>query len=139
VSELFNIWTVCLQRIEGDEDVTVCKDSGATEMKKILSNAHLAGLMLALLNIGACSAQEPVEIAVDEPDPELYFVRGYRSETDPCKLTGETEFTNQFLDDAADLVTCPTGHEGATEFIEATGAIVVTQTQSYTLYSVPRR
>lgn len=108
-------------------------------MKKILSNAHLTGLVLALLNIGACSAQEPVEIAIDEPDPDLYFVRGYRSEHDPCKLTGETEFTNQFLDDAADLVTCPTGLNGADDFVKATGAMVVTQTQSYTLYSVPRR
>ena len=108
-------------------------------MKKILSNTHLAGLMLILFSTSACSAHESVEIAIDEPDPDLYFVRGYRSETDPCKLTGETEFTNQFLDDAADLVTCPTGYEGAAEFVANTGAMIVTQTQSYTLYSVPRR
>jgi len=103
---------ICSQRIEGDEDVTVCKDGGATEMKKIFSNVPLTGLMLVLLNVGACKVQEPVEIAIDEPDPELYFVRGYRSESDSCKLTGETGFTNEFLDDAADLVSCPTGFEG---------------------------
>ena len=130
---------VCSQRIEDDEDVTVCKYDGATEMKKIFSSVSLTGLMLVLLNVGACKAQEPVEIAIDEPDPDLYFVRGYRSESDSCKLTGETGFTNQFLDDAADLVSCPTGYEGTDEFVATTGALVVTQTQSYTLYSVPRR
>ena len=97
------------------------------------------GLALVLCAFSACHTREPRPVAIDEPDPDLYFVRGYRSESDPCKLTGETEFTNQFLDDAADLVTCLTGYEGATEFIETTGARVVTQTQSYTLYSVPRR
>lgn len=96
-------------------------------------------LMLLLCGTCACSAPAPRPVAIDEPDPELYFVRGYRSVNDPCKLTGETEFTNQFLDDAADLVTCLTGYEGAAEFIESTGAVIVTQTQSYTLYSVPRR
>jgi len=96
-------------------------------------------LTLVLVTISACNTQENYPVAIDEPDPDLYFVRGYRSENDPCKMTGETEFTNQFLDDAADLVTCPTGYEGAAEFIETTGARVATQTQSYTLYSVPRR
>ena len=96
-------------------------------------------LSLALLAVSACSAPEPRAGLIDEPDPELYFVRGYRSENDPCKLTGETEFTNQFLDDAADLVTCLTGYEGAAEFMETTGAMIVTQTQSFTLYSVQKR
>jgi len=96
-------------------------------------------LALVVVTITACKAQENYPVAIDEPDPDLYFVRGYRSESDPCKLTGETEFTNQFLDDAADLVTCLTGYEGAAEFVKTTGARVVTQTQSYTLYSVPRR
>ena len=96
-------------------------------------------LALVLVTITACNAQETRAVGIDEPDPDLYFVRGYRSENDPCKLTGETEFTNQFLDDAADLVTCLTGYEGADEFVKTTGAKVVTQTQSYTLYSVPRR
>ena len=96
-------------------------------------------MILVFATVTACSTHETHPVAIDEPDPDLYFVRGYRSENDPCKMTGETEFTNQFLDDAADLVTCPTGYEGAAEFIETTGARVATQTQSYTLYSVPRR
>ncbi len=102
-------------------------------------NRSFLSLALVLVTITACIAQETRPVAIDEPDPDLYFVRGYRSENDPCKLTGETAFTNQFLDDAADLVTCLTGYEGADEFVKTTGARVVTQTQSYTLYSVPRR
>jgi len=102
-------------------------------------NSSFLILALVLVTITACTAQGPRVVGIDEPDPDLYFVRGYRSENDPCKLTGETEFTNQFLDDAADLVTCLTGYEGASEFVKTTGARVVTQTESYTLYSVPRR
>ena len=99
----------------------------------------LAGLTAALFIITACGPQITAPQATEEGDPDLYFVRGYRSDNDPCKLTGETAFTNQFLDDAADLVTCLTGYEGAAEFVRTTGAKIVTQTQSYTLYSVPRR
>jgi hypothetical protein len=44
-----------------------------------------------------------------------------------------------FLDDAADLVTCPTGHPAAADLVAETNATLVTQTNSFTLYSVPRR
>jgi hypothetical protein len=67
------------------------------------------------------------------------FVRGYRSTDDDCKLTGETAFTVDFLDDAADLVTCSTGGPAAERLASETSATIVTQTNSYTLYSVPRR
>lgn len=89
--------------------------------------------------MSACGHQKVLPEATGEGDPDLYFVRGYRFENDPCKLTGETDFTNQFLDDAADLVTCHTMYKGTAEFIQSTGAIVVTQTKNYTLYRVPRR
>ena len=99
----------------------------------------LAGIATGLFTLAACDRQTNIPEAIQEGDPDLYFVRGYRTANDPCKLTGETEFTSNFLDDAADLVTCPTGYEGAAEFIKSTGAMLVTHTQSYTLYSVPRR
>ena len=76
---------------------------------------------------------------ISEPDPELVFVRGYRSADDDCKLTGESAFTVDFLDDAADLVTCSTGGPAAASLVSETSATIVTQTNSYTLYSVPRR
>jgi len=89
--------------------------------------------------LGGCNAETNPPGVLGEGDPDLYFVRGYRSDNDPCKLTGETEFSNQFLDDSADLVTCPTGHEAANELVKTSGALVVAQTESFTLYRVPRR
>lgn len=86
----------------------------------------------------ACSDPVPVE-GISEPDPELFFVRGYRSAGDDCKLTGESAFTVDFLDDSADLVTCPTGSADAETLQSQTSARVATQTNSYTLYSVRRR
>ena len=80
-------------------------------------------LSLALATIAACGEQQTATITSQEDDPVLYFVRGYRSVNDPCKLTGESAFTNQYLDDAADLVTCPNGYDGAIEFVTQTGAI----------------
>lgn len=108
-------------------------------MKSRKGTYSVMGLVSVFFILAACSTQVTVPVATEEADPELYFVRGYRSADDPCKLTGETGFTVNFLDDAADLVTCLTGYEGAAEFVRTTGAIIVTQTESYTLYSVPRR
>ena len=127
------------RRFESIEDVTVHEHKGANgkTMKAYVGN--MLGAMLLICSISACDTQMSRSVAIDEPDPDLYFVRGYRSESDPCKLTGETEFTNKFLDDAADLVTCLTAYRGTKDFIELTGAKILTHTQSYTLYSVPRR
>jgi hypothetical protein len=117
----------------------VRKYAGANE--KIMKSSVRSSIALAcfVLTMSACGHQAVLPDTTGKGDPDLYFVRGYRFDRDPCKLTGETEFTNQFLDDAADLVTCLTTYKGTAEFIKTTGASVVTQTKSYTLYSVPRR
>lgn len=99
----------------------------------------LGVLIFPVLLTAACEADPASPDAMVKDDPALYFVRGYRSENDPCKLTGETAYTNQFLGDASDLVSCPADYEGAREFIRTTGAKVVAHTKSYTLYTVPRR
>ena len=91
-----------------------------------------AGLLLCVGMITGCS--EPTASGgISEPDPELVFVRGYRSADDDCKLTGESAFTADFLDDAADLVTCSTGSAAASTLVSETSASMVTQTNSYTL------
>lgn len=95
----------------------------------------LAALILAPL--AACDTSS-VDTAVDEPDPELRFLGGYRSDDDSCEKVGESSFTVDFLDDAADLVACPTGSADDTS-MRSSGATVATQTTSYTLYSVARR
>ena len=88
--------------------------------------------------LSGCS--EPTAVGgISEPDPDLLFVRGYSSADDDCKLTGETAFTVDFLDDAADLVTCSTGSADAAALVSQTSATLVTQTNSYSLYSVQRR
>jgi hypothetical protein len=89
------------------------------------------------LLVSGCDGTQAI-VAVSEPDPSLNFVRGYRSAGDPCQLTGETDFTRGFLDDASDLVTCPTGHPAASSLVSENGAVVVTQANSLTIFSVPR-
>lgn len=94
-------------------------------------------IMISILSCVFTTACDKHVIKTEIAEPELYFVRGYRSEDDLCKLTGETEFTNQFLDDAADLVTCPRGK--GNEFVQSNRAVLVYQTTRYSLFSVPRR
>ena len=106
---------------------------------KMKISIQLLGLIAVMLAINACGPQDGGVVASGEVDHDLYFVRGYRSDSDPCKLTGETGFTNQFLDDAADLVSCPTGYEGGKELVRTKHATVVAQKNGYTLYTVPRR
>jgi hypothetical protein len=98
----------------------------------------VAGIVTCAFMLTGCDEPAPA-VGISEPDPELVFVRGYRSAEDDCKLTGESAFTVNFLDDAADLVTCSTGGPAAESLVSETSARIVTQTNSYTLYSVPRR
>ncbi|MXU66135.1 hypothetical protein [Oceanomicrobium pacificus] len=90
-----------------------------------------------LLAVLGCSPAP--QVAIDEPDPELNLLGGYRSGDDECRRAGESAFTIDFLDDAADLVACPTGSADAASLAATLPAQMVTQTQSYTLYSVARR
>lgn len=99
--------------------------------------------LFALIPFLAGAACTPVPrapaLGVQTPDSALVFVRGYREASDACQLVGETSFTNQFLDDAADLVGCPTGSAAAASLVDETGAPEVGATASFTLYSVPVR
>lgn len=103
----------------------------------MLRRRAAAGILSCVAMTTGCSEPTSV-VGISEPDPELVFVRGYRSADDECKLTGESAFTVDFLDDAADLVTCSTGGPAAASLVSETSATIVTQTNSYTLYSVPR-
>lgn len=100
---------------------------------------HRLCLLAALATAAACTPVPPApSLGVRAPDSALFLVRGYRSESDPCRLAGETEFTVNFLDDAADLVACPTGSDAEAELVAATGAPELARTVSFTLYSVTR-
>jgi hypothetical protein len=89
----------------------------------------------AAILVGACT-QEPT------PPPETtlpFFGDGYRFSGDACRRIGEDEYTNQFLDDAADFVGCPETLENLGVFVTDTGAIEVARRDGYVLYSVPTR
>jgi hypothetical protein len=60
---------------------------------------------LGFLTVGCTQPSDGSAIS----DPELPFVREYRSAADACRLTGESAYTIDFLDDSADLVCRPTG------------------------------
>ena len=78
--------------------------------------------------------------ATTAPAPEIpFFGDGYRAEGDQCRRVGESEFTNQFLDDAADLVGCPADMENLGVFVLDTDAVLVAQVGATHLYSVPIR
>jgi len=101
-----------------------------------------AGFMLAVAAIviatGGCTQNISDATMVVEPEEDLYFVRGYRSDGDPCKLTGETSFTNQFLDDSADLVSCPVAYGGLANFVTMSGAVAIAEKDGFILFRVPR-
>ncbi|PHQ98164.1 MAG: hypothetical protein COB40_01410 [Marinosulfonomonas sp.] len=69
----------------------------------------------------------------------LPLMSGYRNRADKCVRVGENEFTNQYLEDGADLVGCPMGYEGTGLFVFETEASQLADAQGYVLFSVPRR
>ncbi len=94
-------------------------------MKRLLP---VCGLLMACAPVGPPAS-----------DPDLPFVRPYRDQGDQCHLVGESSVTQEFLDDAADLVACPTDYEGLGVFEIETGAQQIAIYNSYTLFSVPVR
>ncbi len=93
-------------------------------------------LVLPVLALAACEMPAP------DPAPETslpFFGDGYRFDGDACRRVGEDAFTNQFLDDAADLVGCPEDLENLGVFVIDTGAEEVARVDGYVLYSVPVR
>ena len=97
-----------------------------------------AGILSCVAMTTACSDPTSIE-GISEPDPELVFVRGYRSVADECQLVGETAFTVDLLDDAANLVACPTGSAAMASLMTETEAPVITQTNSFSFFSIPYR
>ena len=93
--------------------------------------------LMLCAGLAACTpAPEPV---VPDPDPNLPFVRPYRADGDQCQLVGESPVTGAYLDDAADLVACPSEYEGLGVFVTDTNAQLVATYGAYTLFSVPVR
>ena len=89
--------------------------------------------------LGACVETTPeTDGGVTVPEELPLFGAGYRAEGDPCRRAGESAFTNQFLDDAADFVACPPGTDAGL-FASETGGSEVGRLDGWILFSVPRR
>jgi hypothetical protein len=91
-------------------------------------------LLSAALILSACDIITPDASAGELP----FFGDGYRAEGDQCRRVGENRYTNQFLDDSADLVGCPADYEGLNMFVADSWAVKVAEQDGYILYSVPR-
>lgn len=89
----------------------------------------------ALLGLAACDTKTTHVVTVER----LPLMGGYRQMGDECVRVGENAETNQYLDDAADLVACPVDYEGVGVFVTETSAVQVGESQGYILYSVPIR
>jgi hypothetical protein len=87
----------------------------------------------AALVLAACAPPAP------PTEPLPLFGTGYRFKGDACLRVGENDYTNQFLDDAADLVACPEDLENLGVFVIDTGAVEVARRDGYVLFSVPLR
>ncbi|WP_353471971.1 hypothetical protein PVT71_11745 [Salipiger sp. H15] len=104
------------------------------------------GATLALIAVAACSGMDSdtgtstggTPMATGAPAELALFGDGYPNPGDRCRRAGESALTNQYLDDAADLVACPPGSDAGL-FVIPMGATRVAQVEGWTLYSVPRR
>ncbi|MFD0978820.1 hypothetical protein [Tropicimonas aquimaris] len=92
-------------------------------------------LLLALSPLLLACTSEPETTTIELP----LFGDGYRADGDQCRRVGESAYTNQFLDDAADLVACPEDMENLGVFAIDTGGVEVDRVGGYVLYSVPVR
>jgi hypothetical protein len=91
-------------------------------------------LFFPLVLLGACTqapAYSPPE------DSGLVGVRPFPGEADVCQVIGENDLTNQFLDDSATLVGCPSAETGAIADRLAEGGRKVGEVGTWVLLSVP--
>ena len=98
--------------------------------------------MLRLVSISAvgllvaCAPSQPQTF----PPPEASgLVAGapYRGPDDICRVIGENELTQNYLDHTATLVGCPKRETGAIADREAEGGVIVGQEGSWVLISIP--
>lgn len=81
----------------------------------------------------------PASTAAPQVSADLPFVRGYRGPEDACQLVGESAFTVDYLDDAADLVACPTASLSMQTLMQDRGVRVLLQTGGHSVFRVPYR
>ncbi|XDA99196.1 hypothetical protein AB1M95_04605 [Sulfitobacter sp. LCG007] len=88
--------------------------------------------------VALLAACDPAPAPQPATGPLPFFGTGYRFVDDTCRRLGEDDYTNQFLDDSADLVGCPEDMENLGVFVIDTGAVEVARRDGYVIYSVPQ-
>ena len=108
--------------------------------QRLESGTHNLCVLALCMCLGACGSSQPAPLPAPpaEPSNDLLLLSGYRSANDPCRRTGETAFTNQFLDHTKDLVSCPENNETIVVFLATHAAIEVARIDGYILFSVSR-
>lgn len=97
-------------------------------MKQVI----LASTIAATVLMGCASGQyTPPE------ESGLIGVRPFPNAGDVCVVIGENDLTNQYLDDSATLIGCPTHEGGAIADRVAQGAIRLDTVGKWVLFSVP--
>lgn len=86
-----------------------------------------------LVTISALAACAPVSDDASGP----LLMAGFRYPADACRIVGEDEYTNQFLDDSSVLVGCPDNYDELASFEEEVRPTRVGEYRGYILYSVP--
>ena len=84
----------------------------------------------------ACAPSQPQTF----PPPEasgLVAVAPYPGPDDICRVIGENELTQEYLDHTATLVGCPKRETGAIADRQAEGGVIVGQEGSWVLISIP--
>jgi len=70
-------------------------------------------------------------------DSGLIGVRPYPNADDVCVVIGENELTQDYLDDSATLIGCPTHERGAISDRISDGAVTLETVGKWVLLSVP--
>jgi len=99
----------------------------------------LSLILTTAVGIAGCVVVTPPPAPAPAAPPELgVFGPGYPAPGNPCRRSGETAFTAAFLDDAADLVSCPPSVDPGF-FAASTGGQQVARLGGWSVFSVPRR
>jgi hypothetical protein len=92
----------------------------------------------AMLSACVEVSSPPAGSGPSAPPQLALFGTGYPNTGDPCRRAGESAFTANYLDDAADLVACPPSTDAGL-FAFTYGAQQVATLDGWYLFSIPRR
>lgn len=94
---------------------------------------------LTALALVGCTTTPEEKLYNSPEDDGLIAVGPYPNPDDVCQVIGENALTNQYLDDSATLIGCPSHETGAIADRQAEGGEVLDLIGSWLLLSMPNR